>query len=176
MGHEIVAKDGNLDGIDISKLDIRVGMISKIWEHPDADKLFCEEIDVGEDQPRLIASGLRLHYTTEQLLNQRVLVLCNLKPRKMLGFSSHGMILCASSNDQVQLIQPSADAIIGERINVEGYEGEPATENQILKKKMLDSIIPHLQTDSNGMPCYKGIPLKTATGICQLSMPNCPIS
>ena len=56
-------------------MDIHVGVITKAWEHEEADKLFCEEIDIGEESgPRQIASGLRDHYKLEDLEGQRVLV------------------------------------------------------------------------------------------------------
>lgn len=65
---------------DICKLEFKVGLITKVWVHPDADKLYCEEIDVGEEGgPRQIASGLRLHYSEEEMLGKRVLVVANLK-------------------------------------------------------------------------------------------------
>lgn len=81
---------------EITKLDIRVGKIVKVWKHETADKLYCEEIDVGEDAPRQIASGLVHHYSLEQMQDARVLVLCNLKPRNLVGFRSHGMVMCAA--------------------------------------------------------------------------------
>lgn len=163
--------------IDISQLDIRVGMITKAWEHKEADKLFCEEIDIGEATPRQIASGLRAHYSVDDLPGQRVLVLANLKCRTMLGFPSHGMVLCASNSEgAVQFIEPPDDARIGERISVDGFDGEPATENQVMKKKMLDAIFPDLKTDENGVPCYKGIPLSTSVGSCKPSLANATIS
>jgi methionine--tRNA ligase beta chain len=156
--------------IDISKLDIRVGVIRKAWLHPEADKLFCEEIDIGEDSPRQIASGLREHYRLEDLEGQRVLVLANLKARKLVGFSSHGMVCCSSKNGKVQFVEPPEGAAIGERVMVEGYEGEPATENQVIKKKMLEAIFPDLKTNSNGIACYKGVPLSTSAGPCKSSL------
>jgi len=165
--------------IDVSKLDIRVGVITKAWLHEEADKLFCENIDIGEDEPRNIASGLRAHYNLEDLEGQRVLVLSNLKTRKLVGFPSHGMVLCAASEDgsKVEFIEPPADAEIGERVMVEGFDGEPATENQIIKKKMLDKIFPDLSTNSEGVACYKGVPLTTSAGSCtaQNKMPNTPV-
>ncbi len=123
------APDGD---IDVSKLDIRVGVITKAWLHEEADKLFCENIDIGEEEgPRNIASGLRAHYNLEDLEGQRVLVLANLKTRKLVGFPSHGMVLCAASEDgsKVEFIEPPADAKIGERVMVDGYDGEPVSIN-----------------------------------------------
>ena len=62
-------------------LDVRVGQIVDAWEHPDSEKLWCERIDVGEEEPREIASGLRAYYSTaEELKGRKVLVVCNLKP------------------------------------------------------------------------------------------------
>ena len=167
--------------IDISKLDIRVGVIKKAWAHEEAEKLFCEEIDIGEESgPRQIASGLRAHYKLEDLEGQRVLVLANLKARKLAGFASHGMVLCAVNDDgsKVKFIEPPDGAAVGERVMVEEFDGEPATENQILKRKMLDVIFPDLKTNEAGVATYKGVPLSTSAGACvaQDKMSNCQVS
>jgi len=167
--------------IDVSKLDIRVGVITKAWLHEEADKLFCEEIDIGEESgPRNIASGLRAHYNLEDLEGQRVLVLSNLKTRKLVGFPSHGMVMCAANEDgsKVEFIEPPEGAKVGERVMVEGYDGEPATENQIIKKKMLNDIFPDLVTDGSGVATFKGTPFMTSAGPCvaQNKMPNSQVS
>jgi aminoacyl tRNA synthase complex-interacting multifunctional protein 1 len=171
--------------IDFSKLDVRVGVITKAWEHEESSKLFCEEIDVGEPTgPRRIASGLRAHYAVQDLVGQRVLVVCNLKARKLAGFESHGMVLCASTTDsgsdgeeeRVQFVQPPDDAVIGERVMVKGMNGAPATENQVLKKKMLDVIFPALQTNGAGIATYQGLPLTTSAGPCRPTLPHANIA
>ena len=152
--------------MDVSKLDIRVGVIQEAWEHEEGDKLFCEKIDIGEEEPRTIASGLRAYYKAEDLVGRRVCVLANLKTRKLMGFPSHGMVLCASNEDSVVFVDPPADAAIGTRIMCEGFDGEPATENQVGKKKILDKVFPDLKTDSNGVASYKGVPLTAGSGNC----------
>lgn len=152
--------------MDVSKLDIRVGVIQEAWEHEEADKLFCEKIDIGEEQPREIASGLRAYYKAEDLIGRRVCVLANLKARKLVGFPSHGMVLCASNDDSVVFVNPPADAAIGERVACAGFEGEPATENAVQKKKVLDKVFPDLRTDGNGVASYKGVPLTAGSGSC----------
>jgi len=161
------------EGPSITALDIRVGRITKVWEHPEADKLFCEEVDIGEEEPRLIASGLRPYMKAEELEGRLVLVLANLKARKMLGFPSHGMVLCASSDDhsEVKFVSPPVDAKIGERItipdfNFEGEEGEPFKENKVGKKKVFEKIAPFLVTNKYGVPEFLGRPLVTSAGIC----------
>lgn len=169
---------GGGGAIDISKLDIRVGVITKAWLHEEADSLFCEEIDIGEASPRQIASGLRAHYALEDLEGRRVLVLANLKARKLMGFASHGMVLCASDGGggAVAFLEPPEGAAVGERVTVAGYDGPPATENQILKKKMLEQIFPDLRTDADGVATYRGVPLCTSAGSCRAPLPNAAIA
>lgn len=77
-------------------MDIRVGKIVEISRHPDADALYVEKIDLGEEKPRTVVSGLVNFVPIEQMENRLVVVLCNLKPAKMRGIESNGMVLCAS--------------------------------------------------------------------------------
>ena len=174
--------------IDVSKLDIRVGLIEKCWEHEEADKLYCEEINLGEEGgPRQIASGLKAHYSVEEMVGKKVLVLANLKSRKLVGFPSHGMVLCAckygeaedGSEDTVEFVCPPDDAEIGDRVVCYGFEGEPATENQIVKKKILNAVFPDLKVDADGVAVYKDVPLTTVIGglTCKAaSLKDVPIS
>jgi tRNA-binding EMAP/Myf-like protein len=60
------------------------GKIVDAWAHPESDKLWCERIDIGEAEPREIASGLRAFYTLEEMHGARVVVVANLKDRKVL--------------------------------------------------------------------------------------------
>lgn len=79
-----------------SRLDIRVGKIVEVSKHPEADALYVEKIDLGEEKPRTIVSGLVNFVPIEEMQNRMVVVLCNLKPAKMRGIESQGMVLCAS--------------------------------------------------------------------------------
>jgi aminoacyl tRNA synthase complex-interacting multifunctional protein 1 len=162
---------------DVSALDIRVGKIVKAWHHPESEKLFCEEIDLGEEKPRQIASGLRAFYKTEELEGRRVLVLCNLKSRKLVGFPSHGMVLCASNADHtaVECMEPPEDAPIGTRIMFAGYEGEPEPENKIAKKKVFEKVAPDLKTDASGNCVWKGA-ASTPCIRASKGMPNAQVS
>jgi len=161
------------EGPPITALDIRVGRITKVWEHKEADKLFCEEIDVGEDEPRQIASGLKPYLKQEDLEGRLCLVLCNLKARKLVGFPSHGMVLCASNADhtEVRLVAPPVDAKVGERVTIpdfdfEGEDGSPYKENKIGKKKIFEKLAPHLVTNKYGVPEFLGRPFVTSGGVC----------
>jgi len=161
------AKPAGGDEYNISSLDIRVGRIIRAWEHESAEKLYCEEIDVGEDKPRNIASGLRPFYKVEEMQDRRVLVLCNLKARNLVGFPSHGMVLCASNADhtQVKIVIPSETAAIGERVAFEGFEGNPEPENRVAKKKVFEKVALDLKTDDNGSVVWKGVVCTAGGGV-----------
>ncbi|CAN0024884.1 unnamed protein product, partial [Ectocarpus sp. 13 AM-2016] len=108
----------------------------QVWNHESKEHLYCEEIDVGEGEPRAIASGLREHCTPEEMQGRLVLVVCNLKPAKFAAFASNGMVLAAKSADgkvrpDVELVRPPEGSVVGERARVEGSEGEPLTPAQV---------------------------------------------
>lgn len=150
-------------------LDIRVGVITKVWNHPDSEKLYCEEIDVGEDAPKQIGSGLRAFYSLDEMQNRKVLVLLNLKPAKLGGFKSHGMVLCASdaAHERVEFVEPPADAQVGERVFVDAAaSGEPLSAAQLKKQKVWEKCAPELVTDDAGVATYKGQVIQTAAGPC----------
>jgi methionine--tRNA ligase beta chain len=90
---------------DISLLEIRVGKIVEIERHPEAENLYVEKVDVGEENgPRTIVSGLVQYCKPEDLLNTNVVVLCNLKPRPLKGITSFGMLLCASNEEHSKVL------------------------------------------------------------------------
>ena len=90
-------EDGNFITIDdFLKVELRVGEIKVAERIPKADKLLRFEIDLGEDAPRQILAGLAEYYEPETLVGRKVVVVANLKPRKMRGLESQGMICAAS--------------------------------------------------------------------------------
>ena len=93
-------------------LDLRVGKITSCELHPEADSLYVEQIEVGEEEPRTIISGLVKFVPQEQMQDRRVIVVCNLKARNMRGIKSHGMVLCASdeAHENVEPLQPPEGA------------------------------------------------------------------
>ncbi len=134
--------------IDPSQLDIRVGRILSVERHPDAESLYIETIDVGEESPRTVVSGLVKYMTEDQLNGKLVCLLCNLKPAKMRGIESAAMVLCATSLDgnTVEFLQPPAGSTPGEQLSFEGFPGKPES---LLKPKakVWESIQPHLFTN-----------------------------
>jgi methionine--tRNA ligase beta chain len=155
--------------IDFTKIDLRVGVIVKVWEHESADRLYCEEIDIGDgNPPRPVASGLRQHYTLEQMTGKRLIVVCNLKEAKMQGFVSTGMVLAAKSSDgaRVELVAPPEGAAIGERVYLEGVSGESWPSSRVKNKKVWEAVAPDLRTNDACCACWQGQPLLTSAGPC----------
>lgn len=166
------AAAGDPDQPDFTKIDIRVGKIVEVWNHPEADKLYCEKIELGEDSgPRQIASGLRDFYTKEELHERLVLVVCNMKSSKMLGFESQGMVLAAKAADgsKVELVSPPPDSSIGERVVVQGLSGEPITAAQVKKRKTWDKVAASLLTTNEGIATWEGKAIETSRGPCRVS-------
>jgi len=151
--------------ISVNSIDLRVGKIVSVCKHETADKLYCEMIDVGEEEPRAIASGLVPHYTLEEMQDRRIVVICNLVPRKLVGFKSNGMVLCAAKSDgeggeKVEFIDPPADAAVGERIVGEGLKlHDPLSAKQCDKKKAFEAVAADLCVDANGIAVWKDIKL-----------------
>ena len=84
---------------DFIKVELRVGEVKVCERIPNADKLLRFEIDLGEENPRQILAGLAEYYEPESLIGRKVVVVANLKPRKMRGLESQGMICAASLED-----------------------------------------------------------------------------
>lgn len=174
----------NDSNFTINALDIRVGLIVTVQHHESAEKLYCEEIDVGEETPRPIASGLVPYYKLEEMQNRRVLVVCNLKPRSLVGFKSNGMVLCASATDQngnhqVEFIDPPIDAPIGARVYGESLDLiEPMSIKQCDKLKLFPQLASDLCVNESGEMVWKGKRLMTDEGkYCTApSLRNCPVA
>ena len=103
---------------DFAKIDLRVAKVLEAKEHPDADKLLVLQIDLGDEQRQLVA-GLKQYYQPEDLVGKLIVVVKNLKPRKMRGEESQGMLLAASDAEkaQVVVVSPTADIKPGARVS-----------------------------------------------------------
>jgi len=79
------------------KCDLRVGKIESCIPHPESEKLYISQINLGDKEPenRQILSGLQHHVTVEEMMKRQVIVFGNLKPRKLAGIPSNGMVLVA---------------------------------------------------------------------------------
>jgi methionine--tRNA ligase beta chain len=117
--------DDNLHAI--SKLDIRVGKIVDAWPNPNSEKLYNEKVDIGNGEIRDIASGLQKSIPLDKVKGAMVVVICNLKARKLADWNSHGMVLCAETHDNsvVEFLNPPAGSVPGDLISFAGFERKP---------------------------------------------------
>lgn len=151
--------------LNVNSIDLRVGLITSVKRHETADKLYCEMIDVGEAEPRAIASGLVPHYTLEQMQYRMCIVICNLKPRKLVGFQSHGMVLCAvkkddAGNEKVEFVDIPAGAKPGDRIVGEGLAVvEVLSASQVEKQKAFETVGAGFTVNSNGEAMWNDVKL-----------------
>ena len=92
---EVVVHKPEIEFPDFDKVELRVGEVTKCEKHPEADKLLVFQIDFGDEQCQIL-SGIAMHYKPEELVGKHVIAVTNLKPRKMRGLESNGMLICAT--------------------------------------------------------------------------------
>ena len=92
---------------DFDKIDLRVGLIEKAEKHPKADKLLIFQVKMGTER-RQIVSGVAEHYKPEEMVGKKVIVVANLKPRKLRGEESKGMILFADNGEKLEIVTTEA--------------------------------------------------------------------
>ncbi len=107
-----------IDYEDFAKIDLRVARVVEARPHPDADKLLILKVDLGDAQRQIVA-GIKGHYLPEDLVGKSIVVVRNLKPRKMRGEESQGMLLAASTEDrsQVILVTPMSEVPPGSKVS-----------------------------------------------------------
>ena len=98
---------------DFSKVDIRIGTVIEAEKVPKSNKLLKLKVNTGIDE-RIILSGISKFYSPEEIMNKKVMVLINLKARKMMGYESEGMLLLAEDSDgNLSLMQPDSNITDG---------------------------------------------------------------
>ncbi|EFP62693.1 methionine--tRNA ligase [Erysipelotrichaceae bacterium 3_1_53] len=101
---------------DFTKVELKVGTILSAEKHPKADRLLVEQIDLGEET-RQIVSGIAANFTPEDVVGKKVIVVTNLKPVKLRGVESQGMILCASNQDDLDIVTIVKDLPNGTKVS-----------------------------------------------------------
>lgn len=101
---------------DFEKLQFQVGQIIACQEVPKSKKLLCSKVQVGS-QVKQIVSGIKQHYSPQEMVGKKVMVVVNLKPVKLAGVMSEGMLLCAEDADgNLALMKPEKDMPAGAKI------------------------------------------------------------
>ena len=131
-----------------SSLDIRVAEVVEVRDHPNADKLYVLKVDVGEKGERTIVAGLKKFYSKEEIEGKKILVVANLKPAKLRGIESQGMLLAADDGKNVSLLL--ADGEPGDIVRVEGVEHSPKDVVDIDEFRKIK-----ISVDENGRVVYE---------------------
>ncbi|AXX84841.1 methionine--tRNA ligase [Aliarcobacter skirrowii] len=113
----------NLDGINLITIDkffettIKVGTIIEAQEVPKSSKLLQLKVDLGENRPRQVVAGIKEYYSVQELIGTQACVVANLKPAKLMGLLSEGMLLAAKDESGLSLIRPEKPKKIGTKIS-----------------------------------------------------------
>ncbi|XP_041838989.1 aminoacyl tRNA synthase complex-interacting multifunctional protein 1-like isoform X2 [Melanotaenia boesemani] len=152
--------------VDVSRLDLRVGRILTAVQLPETNSLYMQ-IELGEVIPRTVVSELAKHVPVDQMQNRLVVVLCNMQPVVVGGVVNEAMLMCASSQDKVELLDPPSGAVPGDIITFQGFPGKPDKELNP-KKKVWEQIQPDLHTDAQCIATYKGAAFEViGKGVCK---------
>jgi len=100
---------------DFAKIDLRVGQIKECVKAENSDKLLVLQLDMG-NEIRQVVSGIAKYYTPDELIGKKVIVVSNLKPAKLRGIESNGMILAADTENGVKVLFADETANLGSRV------------------------------------------------------------
>jgi len=148
---------------DFAKAHLQVAKIVGIKNHPEADKLYVCDVQVAEGQNRTICAGLVPFYKPEELNGRLVVAVLNLKPRKLKGVESQGMLLGADDavkKDASFVLEPG-QAKVGDRVFLEGTE--PAQTPKELSSTIWTNILPELKVIGT-KASFRGKALQTHAG------------
>ena len=111
-----------------SKADLRVAKILDVKDHPQADKLYMMQVDLGALGKRVLVAGVKQFYSKDEIKGKSIVIVANLKPAKIRGVESKGMLLAAEDGETgiVSLLNPG-DAKPGSEVYIEGIPREPVS-------------------------------------------------
>jgi methionyl-tRNA synthetase len=122
---KLVLEDIVEEADPFSKLDLRVAKIIDVKDHPQADKLYLMQIDLGPLGKRIIVAGMKPYYSKEEISGKSIIIVTNLKPASIRGIQSKGMLLAAEDDQgNVTLLDPK-NATPGSEVYVEEIPREP---------------------------------------------------
>ncbi len=115
---EIAKNEDNLIGIDqFFETTLKIGLVIEAEEVAKSKKLLKLQVDIGEEKPRQVIAGIKEFYSAESLIGTQVCVVANLKPAKLMGMISEGMLLAAKDEEGLCLIRPEKPKKIGTKIS-----------------------------------------------------------
>ncbi len=98
---------------DFRRLELRIGTVVEVNDHPEAEKLYILKVDLGEEEPRTVVTNIKSFYPYDKMMGRKLLLVSNLKPANFRGVKSFGMLMAAEDlemgGDKLLLLDPSAD-------------------------------------------------------------------
>jgi methionyl-tRNA synthetase len=102
-------KNNEIEFDDFAKVEMKVGKVLEVVEVEGSDKLYRLKVSFGEENPRVVLSGIKKFFTPDDLLNNKFVFVTNLKKRKIMGEFSEAMILAAEDNGVLAAFSPNKD-------------------------------------------------------------------
>ena len=107
-----------MDYSTFTQMELKTGSIESAEDHPDADNLYVLHVDDGSDSGRTICAGLKPFYSTSEMTGMTIVFVANLKPRKLRGILSEGMLLAAEDDEgNVRLVTVHGDISPGSSVH-----------------------------------------------------------
>lgn len=155
-----------------SVIDLRAVKILSVENHPDAEALYVLKVDAGEAEPRTVCAGLRKYLTPDELTNRMAVLVANLKPAKLRGIESHGMLLAADAEkdaegktSRLSLAFPE-NASVGDAVSAQDVERAPKAQITIKDFDKVALVV------KSGVVSYGDKPLATAKGPVTAQAPD----
>ena len=160
--------------IYFSHVDFRVGKIIDVSMHPTSDAFYIERVEVGNGEVLEMVMEHQKFLTPEELLNKKVIALCNMKAVKIGKVKSTGLLMSVKSErGAIELVEPAPEAQVGERVYADGERVapdapaviEPLTPLQQRKLKAWEHLAPEIKTNKKTELIFKEFyPLRTKSG------------
>lgn len=100
---------------DFKKIDLRVGKIIEVKDHPNADKLYVLTVDLGNEKRNIVA-GIKKYYKPEELIGKYIIIVANLEPKNIRGIVSEGMLLAAQDDKEISLLTVDKEIKVGAKV------------------------------------------------------------
>ncbi|UCB58408.1 MAG: methionine--tRNA ligase [Thermoplasmatales archaeon] len=155
---KLLLQDFKAEPDPFSKMDLRVAKVLDVRDHPQAEKLYMMHIDLGKLGKRVIVAGMKPYYSKEEIKGKNIIIVTNLKPAKIRGITSNGMLLAAEDNEIVSLLDPG-DSTPGSEVTVEGISKEP---EDILEFEDFKKV--NMTIDDKNKAIYNGKIIKSEKG------------
>ena len=110
-----INETGLIDISEFAKVELRVAIVLAAERVEGADKLLKLQIDIGSEKRQIVA-GIAKHYAPEELIGKKIIVVANLKPAKLRGIESQGMLLAASDENTISILTPLKDVSVGSKV------------------------------------------------------------